>query len=78
MDTGDNNIVNKHANCVIHVFQVHHTGWPQTRDCPATPDGRHQCRLVALGRHQIQEERGVPGRHRIRQPSRTYRVSFTF
>lgn len=47
---------------------VHHAGRPQAGDPAQDPDGRHQRRVLALRGAQVQEERGVPGRHRVGEP----------
>lgn len=47
---------------------VHHAGRPQAGDPAPDPDGRHQRRVLALRGAQVQEERGVPGRHRVSEP----------
>ena len=42
--------------------QVHHPGEPQAGGGAAPADGRHERRSLALRGHQVQEERGLPGR----------------
>lgn len=50
--------------------QVHHAGRPQAGNrCAPAPRHCHQRRVLAVGRHQVPEERGVPGRYRVCEPA---------
>uniref|UniRef100_A0A8B9SEN8 Adaptor related protein complex 1 subunit mu 2 n=1 Tax=Apteryx owenii TaxID=8824 RepID=A0A8B9SEN8_APTOW len=49
---------------------VHHPGGQQAGHGEvARPHHRHQRRVLAVRRHQVQEERGLHRRHRVREPA---------
>lgn len=49
--------------------QIHHAGRSQAGHRSSTaPRDRNQCCLLEVRRHQVQEKRGFPGRHRVCQP----------
>lgn len=53
----------------VYFSQIHHAGRSQAgHGRSAAPCHGHQRRLLEVRGHQVQEERGFPGRHRVCQP----------
>ena len=58
-----------HSACAL-LLQVHHAGVPQDGGTAADSADADHSRVVAPRGHRVQEERGLPRRHRVRQHAR--------